>query len=85
MVAVVERCPSGASTYERADGRTEEPVRPTQVVREPGGPLHVRGDLVVATPDGERRLTRATLGACGRTGQAPFCDGSHGTPPVAAT
>lgn len=77
VAAVVERCPSGALTYERRDGPAEAPERPTRVVREPGGPLHVRGDLVVATADGDRRLLRATLCACGRTGKAPFCDGSH--------
>lgn len=77
VVAVVERCPSGALTYERADGVAEAPARPTRVAREPGGPLHVRGDVVVVLDNGERRLTRATLCACGRTGNAPFCDGSH--------
>jgi uncharacterized Fe-S cluster protein YjdI len=77
VVAVVERCPSGALTYERADGRAEAATVPTRIEREAGGPLHVRGDLRVATADGERHLLRATLCACGRSRNAPFCDGSH--------
>jgi hypothetical protein len=64
-------------TYERRDGVAEAPTTPTRIEREPGGPLHVRGDLVVATADGERSLTRATLCACGRTSNPPFCDLSH--------
>ena len=50
---------------------------PTRIEREAGGPLHVRGDVTIATADGERRLLRATLCACGKSGNAPFCDGSH--------
>jgi hypothetical protein len=56
---------------------TPDPAVPARIEREPGGPLHVRGDFVVATAEGERRLLRATLCACGKTGHAPFCDGSH--------
>jgi uncharacterized Fe-S cluster protein YjdI len=77
VARVVERCPSGALTYERADGPVEAAASPTRIACEPGGPLHVRGDLVVATQDGERRLLRATLCACGKSANAPFCDLSH--------
>lgn len=77
VARVVERCPSGALTYERAAGPPEAASVPTRIEREPGGPLHVRGDLTIATADGERRLLRATLCACGKSGNAPFCDGSH--------
>ena len=77
LAAVVERCPSGALTYERADGPAEAAATPTRIEREPGGPLHVRGDLVVATADGERRVLRATLCACGKSANPPFCDLSH--------
>jgi uncharacterized Fe-S cluster protein YjdI len=77
VAAVVERCPSGALTYAYAPGPDEAPAVPARIEREPGGPLHVRGDFVVATAEGERRLLRATLCACGKTGHAPFCDGSH--------
>ena len=77
VVTVVERCPSGALTYERAEGPAEVPAVPTRIEREAGGPLHVRGDLAIATADGELRLRRATLCACGKSANAPFCDLSH--------
>ena len=44
VATVVERCPSGALTYERAEGPAEAPAVPTRIEREPGGPLRVRGD-----------------------------------------
>jgi uncharacterized Fe-S cluster protein YjdI/CDGSH-type Zn-finger protein len=78
VAAVVERCPSGALTYERHDGGPAEVAEgPTRIERGARGPLHVRGDVVVRTADGEVRLTRATLCACGRTANPPFCDLSH--------
>ena len=78
VAAVVERCPSGALTYERHDGGPAEvAVAPTRIERGARGPLHVRGDVVVRAADGEVRLTRATLCACGRTSNPPFCDLSH--------
>jgi CDGSH-type Zn-finger protein len=44
------------------------------------GPLLVRGDFVLETPDGERieagRRTVA-LCRCGKSAIKPFCDGTH--------
>jgi CDGSH-type Zn-finger protein len=46
----------------------------------PDGPILLRGDFVLRTPQGEvidpRRGTVA-LCRCGRSGIKPFCDGSH--------
>ena len=78
VAEVVRRCPSGALTFETpSGGPVEVAVHPTEIERQPGGPLHVRGDLRVQTPQGERRLTRATLCACGHSANPPFCDLSH--------
>lgn len=76
VAEVVERCPTGALQYHRAAGADEEPRRPTRLALHPDGILHARGDLELDTPEGVRRETRVLLCACGRTGQAPFCD--HG-------
>jgi hypothetical protein len=44
---------------------------PTTITRDPAGPLLVRGDLVLNTPEGLLRQTRAALCACGRTQNQP--------------
>lgn len=46
----------------------------------PGGPLLVRGDHVVEDVDGSLHPTSRRISAvcrCGRTGTAPWCDGTH--------
>ena len=46
----------------------------------PDGPLIVRGDFAVRTPDGRRiDAGRGTVALCrcGRSATKPFCDGTH--------
>lgn len=46
----------------------------------PDGPLIVRGDVQVLTPDGEaieRRRRTVALCRCGLSSIKPFCDGTH--------
>ena len=79
VVAVVERCPSGALQYRRLDGGPAE--------RGPGlasvtplrnGPLLVRGPIEVRREDGSLEvLPRATLCRCGASANKPFCDNTH--------
>ena len=78
VAEVVRRCPTGALHYRLAAGEPEAASRPTTVTRDPAGPLLVRGDLVLDTPGGVLRETRAALCRCGRTGNEPFCDGGCG-------
>lgn len=50
------------------------------VVLCPGGPMLVRGDRVVEDADGVPHRTTRPVSAvcrCGRTGTAPWCDGTH--------
>lgn len=53
---------------------------PAVIVPYRDGPLLVRGDFVLRSPDGEEidagRRTVA-LCRCGRSASKPFCDGSH--------
>src|SRR5688572_27779822 len=70
---VVQRCPTGALHYRVSEGPEEEPAAPTSIRPLKGGPLLVRGDLLVRTPRGALRETRAALCACGRTENLPFC------------
>ncbi|MEU4244089.1 CDGSH iron-sulfur domain-containing protein [Actinoplanes sp. NPDC026619] len=44
------------------------------------GPLIVRGDFEIATPDGtpiEAGRTTVALCRCGKSAIKPFCDGTH--------
>jgi uncharacterized Fe-S cluster protein YjdI len=78
VVRVVARCPTGAlRTHPIATTASEQPVAPTEVTAFPGGPLLLRGDLLVSGPGGvDERETRAALCSCGSTANAPYCDGS---------
>ena len=78
VAEVVRRCPTGALHYRLLAGKPEEPPHPTIMTPDPRGPLLVRGDLVLDTPEGRLAETRAALCACGRTRNQPFCDGACG-------
>jgi len=79
IVQAVERCPTGALRYIRTDGPNEVPDDPSTVVAIPNGPLLLRGDLHVATPEGETiaHETRLALCRCGASENKPFCDNAH--------
>jgi CDGSH-type Zn-finger protein/uncharacterized Fe-S cluster protein YjdI len=80
VARICERCPTGALHYERHDGRpAERPDAEATVKPARHGALALRGDLRIATPAGEIVETRVALCRCGRTRNAPFCDGSHHT------
>lgn len=78
VMAMVERCPSGALTYE-VEGDTIEPDLPVEVAIMPDGPLWVTGGIPVQRSDGEPMETRnrVTLCRCGHSANKPLCDGSH--------
>jgi CDGSH-type Zn-finger protein/ferredoxin len=77
-MAMVERCPSGALTYE-VDGERIEPDLPSEIAAIPDGPLWVSGGVGVERADGSRleSRNRVTLCRCGQSGSKPLCDGSH--------
>ncbi len=80
VVEVVERCPTGALTYERKVGGAGESPEPENVVSVMyNGPLYVRGDLEVdgAADDMYGTRFRAALCRCGHSKNKPFCDNSH--------
>jgi len=88
IMAMVERCPSGALTYSiQKDGSDIEPDLPQQValtieITSEGpiaGPVWVSGGIPVERADGQACETRnrVTLCNCGRSCNKPFCDGFH--------
>ena len=78
VMAMIERCPSGALTYEVA-GETIEPDLPTEIAVIPDGPLWVSGSIPVERADGAEAESRnrVTLCRCGHSETKPLCDGSH--------
>jgi CDGSH-type Zn-finger protein/uncharacterized Fe-S cluster protein YjdI len=81
MVAtVIERCPTGALSYSRADGGPPEtPPAANSIVVANNGPLYARGELEIegAPQDSPGLRTRAALCRCGLSANKPFCDNSH--------
>lgn len=88
VMAMVERCPSGALTYSvERYGPDIEPDLPVQVAATTeitsdgpiAGPLWVTGRIPVERSDGEPLETRnrVTLCACGHSKCKPLCDGTH--------
>lgn len=78
IAAVIHRCPTGALTYERKDGRpAEEPPSRTMTKIDPDGPLFVHGALKIQTSAGEKEYIRVALCRCGASRNKPFCDNSH--------
>ena len=77
-MAMVERCPSGAITYD-VDGERNEPDLPVRVNVIEDGPLFVSGGVPVSRADGAPLETRnrMALCRCGASSNKPFCDGTH--------
>lgn len=79
-------CPSGRLIIR--DKKTGEPIEPELeksivVMEYPAkgehGPLWVRGGIPIESADGKPYImrNRVTLCRCGKSGNKPFCDGSH--------
>jgi CDGSH-type Zn-finger protein len=82
LIAMIERCPSGALTYRmEADADDVEPERRAAIGVVDDGPLFVTGGVPVRRADGQPLETRnrVTLCRCGGSGNKPLCDGSHKT------
>lgn len=78
VMAMVEKCPSGALTF-AVDGEMIEPDLPDEVAVVPDGPLWVSGGIPIQRSDGDLVETRqrVTLCRCGASSIKPLCDGSH--------
>ncbi len=88
VMAMAERCPSGAYTYAIEQGEADiEPDLPRQIavtteITSDGpvaGPLWVTGYIPIERADGQPLETRnrVTLCRCGHSSEKPLCDGTH--------
>jgi CDGSH-type Zn-finger protein len=78
MIAMVERCPSGALSYTIA-GEGIEPDLPQEIALTPDGALWVSGGIPIERADGQpcEVRNRVTLCRCGASHNKPYCDGTH--------
>ena len=79
LLGVVMQCPTGALHLRLGDEDPEVALATNRVEVAPDGPLFVRGEVTVQTPDGEVLLrdTRVALCRCGLSANKPLCDNSH--------
>jgi CDGSH-type Zn-finger protein/uncharacterized Fe-S cluster protein YjdI len=80
IAAVVQRCPTGALHYERKDGEADEQVPAQNIIQvRADGPLYVRGNVRIVTPEGAIVVedVRMALCRCGHTQHKPYCDNTH--------
>jgi CDGSH-type Zn-finger protein len=81
MLAMIERCPSGALSYSfEGAASANEPDLGVHVSVIPDGPLFVSGGVHVTKADGTEdieRRNRVTLCRCGHSSNKPLCDGTH--------
>jgi CDGSH-type Zn-finger protein len=80
------KCPSGRLVlHDRQTGKAIEPELEKSIVvieyppKGEHGPLFIRGGIPVESADGKPYTVRnrMTLCRCGKSGNKPFCDGSH--------
>ena len=80
VMAMIERCPSGALTYRLDESSPDiEPELGVGVGVIDDGPLFVNGGVRVNRSDGRpfEARNRMTLCRCGGSANKPLCDGTH--------
>jgi CDGSH-type Zn-finger protein len=73
-------CPSGRLVaVDKKTGEAMEEKLEESIGIPDGGPLCVKGGIEIESADGKvyEKRNRVTLCRCGKSGNKPFCDGSH--------
>ena len=79
IIEIIEKCPSGALSYELGGHHLGNLDRDPAIQVDPHGPLEVVGDIEIRDNAGTtpQMSEHYTLCRCGETKNCPFCDGSH--------
>jgi CDGSH-type Zn-finger protein len=79
IVAIIEKCPSGALSYSIDGVEHRDRQRPPSITVTSDGPYAVEGnpELVATTMADGASTEHMTLCRCGASKNKPFCDGSH--------
>jgi uncharacterized Fe-S cluster protein YjdI len=81
IMKVVDRCPSGALTYEKVqpvdEVSADQPCAKIKAMK--NGPLLVEGGCSLIDNEGNEFVRHGpyALCRCGGSGKKPFCDGTH--------
>jgi len=81
IIEHVKKCPSGALSYyynDKVEGATEVSSE-TKIEAVSNGPLLVYGNVLIKESSGNeiKRNNVTALCRCGKSGNKPYCDGSH--------
>ncbi len=88
IIRIVEKCPTEALTYkwnkdiekeQNVTGDHQDTEQKTEVKVLKDGPLIIKGNFKIIGPDGKemKQMKVASICTCGRSGNKPFCDGTH--------
>jgi CDGSH-type Zn-finger protein/uncharacterized membrane protein YozB (DUF420 family) len=77
IIALVNRCPSGALSYSVNDAPPQDIPRERAITCSQNGPYYVTGDVTLRDGVAPRFADRYTLCRCGASKNKPFCDGTH--------
>lgn len=75
LIAQINKCPSGALSYDSKNMTTNESISKTEVEINalPNGPLIIKGSHKI----NGKQTDQSALCRCGASQNKPFCDGSH--------
>ena len=79
LKAQIDKCPSGALTYEFEQNGPTSNTDPFQIEILKDGPILIKGQVVVKLPSGDEELKDKTTAfcRCGASSNKPYCDGAH--------
>lgn len=75
----IDKCPSGALSYEIKESLQKQRKMKTEIELMKNGPLLVKGEIEIISPDGTS-VTKEKMTAfcrCGGSQNKPYCDGAH--------
>lgn len=75
----IDKCPSGALTYEMDDDTTDSSQEGLEVEIMKNGPILVKGKVRISHPSGavESKEKTTAFCRCGASSNKPYCDGTH--------
>ena len=79
LMAQIDKCPSGALSYEMKQNPTSGSAVETEIEVMPNGPVLVKGKVRITHSSGkvEHKDRTTAFCRCGASENKPFCDGAH--------